>query len=287
VPDAENIRARRAVLPMLGDGFVEAIPESTLKAIAAAQPGQSFGFVRGQWVEVPVLEASGQMMIGRFGWKDQDPTVLSFAGDAYLNEMGVSNRLRPTDVTTVDKSTPDPEDVPDSIGLANIDHFAQFIRGLKVPPRDATLMGTPDAQVGQAIFERIGCAVCHVETFVTAPAGTVIVPPQAGAANGTDAYTVSDAIGNKIIHPFGDYLLHDIGTGDGIVQGGPPNTINKLRTMPLWGLRVRSRFMHDHESLTLQSAIQRHSGEAILAQESFLSLSSQDQQRVITFLNSL
>jgi hypothetical protein len=62
-------------------------------------------------------------------------TLLSFIGDAYLNGMGVSNRLRLQDVTTVGKITADPEDVPDALGLADIHHFAQFIRGTKVPPR--------------------------------------------------------------------------------------------------------------------------------------------------------
>jgi CxxC motif-containing protein (DUF1111 family) len=278
VPVTENIRAKRAVLPMLGDGFVEAVPDSTFQAIAAAQPGQSHGFVKGEPVEVPILEAPGQTMLGRFGWKVQDPTVLSFSGDAYLNEMGVTNHLRPKDITTVDKITADPEDVPDAIGLADVDHFAQFIRGLKAPPRDETLAATPDAQAGQVIFGQIGCAVCHVESLTTAPAGTVI--------NG-GTYTIPDAIGNKIIHPFGDYLMHNIGTGDGIVQGGPADTINKLRTMPLWGLRERPRYMHDLESLTLESAIERHLNEAVFASNAFFLLPTTQKNELITFLNSL
>ena len=68
--------------------------------------------------------------------------------------------------------------------------------------------------------------------------------------------------GDKIIHPFGDFLLHDIGTGDGIVQVGPQDTADKLRTAPLWGLRTKPRFMHDLRSLSLEDAITRHNGEA-------------------------
>src|SRR6202140_3760953 len=136
IPVNENIRALRAALNTLGDGFVEAIDDSTLLKIAASQPGLSGGRIRGEAIEVPVLEAPGQFRIGRFGWKDQHSSLLSFIGDAYLNEMGVTNRLRPKDETTVGKVTPDPEDVPDALGLADIDHFAQFVRGTKVPPRD-------------------------------------------------------------------------------------------------------------------------------------------------------
>jgi CxxC motif-containing protein (DUF1111 family) len=226
VPDTETIRTLRAALNTLGDGFVEAIDDSTLRAIAQYQMEVSDGRIHGEAIEVPVLEAPGQTRIGRFGWKDQHSSLLSFIGDAYLNEMGVTNRLRLKDVTTIGKVTADPEDTPDSLGLADIDHFAQFIRGTKAPPRDAALARTAAARTGEGLFARIGCVTCHVSSIVTAPAGTAI--------NG-GSFTVPDALGSKIIHPYSDFLLHDIDTGDGIVQNPPQDTANKLRTVPLWG----------------------------------------------------
>jgi CxxC motif-containing protein (DUF1111 family) len=278
IPDTENIRALRAALNTLGDGFVEAIDDNTLKAIAQNQRELSEGRIHGEAIEVPVLEAPGQNRVGRFGWKDQHSSLLSFIGDAYLNEMGVTNRLRPKDTTTIGKTTRDPEDVPDELGLADIDHFAQFVRGTKVPPRDAKLAATTDASAGQAIFEKIQCNTCHVESITTAPTGTVI--------NG-GAFSVPDALGDKIIHPFGDFLLHDIETGDGIVQAGPADTANKLRTAALWGLRMRPRYMHDLKSLTLDDAIERHQGEAEEVERRFDQLSPAQKQQLRTFLNSL
>jgi CxxC motif-containing protein (DUF1111 family) len=266
------------VLNTLGDGFVEAAGDQTFLAIAAAQPGQSNGLIHGEAIQVPILEAPGQTGVGKFGWKDQDPTILSFSGDAYLNEMGVTNRLKPKDVTSVCKVTTDPEDVPDALGLADIDHFAQFVRGTQVPPRDPVLAATQDAIVGQTLFNSIGCAVCHVATVTTQPPGTLI--------NG-GTYTVPAALGNKVFHPYGDFLLHDVGTGDGIVQAGPADTANKLRTVPLWGLRIKSRFMHDNASTTLGDAIQRHAGEAQAVITRFSALTSTEQQQLITFLKSL
>ena len=278
VPATENIRAFRAALNTLGDGFVEAIDDQTLLAIGAQQPGVSEGRIHGEVIEVPVLEAPGQTRVGRFGWKDQHSSLLSFIGDAYLNEMGVTNRLRPKDATTIGKTTSDPEDLPDALGLADIDHFAEFVRGTKVPPRDAALAESPDGLAGQALFEGMGCNTCHVESITTAPAGTVI--------NG-GAFTVPDALGNKIIHPFSDFLLHDIKTGDGIVQNPPQDTADKLRTAPLWGLRMRPRFMHDLQSLTLEDAIERHRGEAERVARRFRALSPAQKQQLFTFLNSL
>jgi CxxC motif-containing protein (DUF1111 family) len=278
IPVTENIRALRAALNTLGDGFVEAIDDSTLLTIAQNQPDVSDGKIHGEAVQVPVLEAPGQTRIGRFGWKDQHSSLLSFIGDAYLNEMGITNRLRPHDTTTIGKVTPDPEDKPDNLGLADIDHFAQFVRGTKVPPRDAALAATPAAQAGQALFEQVRCNTCHVETITTAPAGTVI--------NGGQ-FSVPEALGNKIIHPYSDFLLHDVGTGDGIVQNPPQDTANKLRTAALWGLRMRPRYMHDLKSLTLENAIERHEGEAERVAERFRGLSPAEKQKLFAFLNSL
>jgi CxxC motif-containing protein (DUF1111 family) len=279
LPDTENIRALRAVLNTLGDGFVEAIDDNTLLTIAANQPQSSHGRIHGEAVQVALFEAPGQTRVGRFGWKDQHGSLLSFSADAYLNEIGITSRLRPKDATTVCKTTTDPEDQPDTLGLADIDHFAQFMRGTQVPPRDTVLAATSDAQAGQVLFAQIGCATCHVSTITTLPPGTIV--------NGGQ-FVIPDALGNKVIHPYGDFLLHDIGTGDGIVQGGPPDTITKLRTAPLWGLRTKTRFMHDLKSESLAEAIRRHRGEAGEVSERFSEdLTPTQQQPLITFLNSL
>src|SRR6202007_2643133 len=173
IPASENIRALRAALNTLGDGFVEAIDDGTLIAIAEKQPELTDGKVHGEVVQAPIFEAPGQTRVGRFGWKDQHSSLLSFIADAYVNEMGVTNRLRPKDVTTLCKPPPDPEDHPDNLGLADIDHFAQFIRGTMVPPRDETLAATAAARQGQHLFAQIGCSTCHVQSITTAPPGTV------------------------------------------------------------------------------------------------------------------
>ena len=278
IPETENIRALRATLNTLRDRFVEAIDDNTLISIAAAQPKLSEGRVHGAVVQAPIFEAPGQTRVGRFGWKDQHSSLLSFIADAYLNEMGITSRLRPNEVTTVLLTTTGIDDQPDELGLADIDHFAQFIRGTMAPPRDTVLAATPAAIRGEAVFAHVGCSVCHVQTITTAPAGTVI---------DGGMFVVPKALGNKLIHPFGDFLLHDIGTGDGIVQVGPQDTADKLRTAPLWGLRDKARFMHDLHSLSLENAIIRHEGEARESARRFRELSPEDREALITFLRTL
>jgi CxxC motif-containing protein (DUF1111 family) len=152
------------------------------------------------------------------------------------------------------------------------------MRDTKAPPVNAALAGTQDAQIGSQIFNNIGCNVCHTRQITTSPPGTLI--------NG-GALRVANALGNKIIRPFSDFLLHDIGTGDGIVQNGGRSTRNKVRTAPLWGLHTRGRFMHDASSFSLTDAIDRHRNQASAARSAFFNLGNTSRNRLITFLLSL
>ena len=275
-----NVIALRASQSVLGDGFVEAIGSPTLALLAALQPSS----MRGQVINVAVFEQPGATRAGRFGWKGQQASLLSFSADAYLNEMGITSPLQPTENTSngLDVSgfdnVPDghPSDV-DTDGI-DVELFALFMRSTKAPPVDAERAASQQAVAGSAIFNQIGCNVCHTRTIVTDPPGTLI--------NG-GALVVANSVGSKRIHPFGDYLLHDIGTGDGIVQNGGASTRNKVRTAPLWGLRSRGRLMHDMESHNAEDAIQRHDNQAAGSRQAFRALSNLDRARLLAFLRSL
>jgi CxxC motif-containing protein (DUF1111 family) len=271
----DNIRALRLSLSLFGDAFVEAVADADLIAIGQKQIQTTNGRVHGEAIMVPIAEGTTGhgMRVGRFGWKDQQASLLSFASDAYLNEMGVTNPFNQTEVTTVCNQDPNNPNNTDDIFA-----FTDFMRGLKAPPQDAALAASTDAQAGAALFNQIGCATCHVPALNTVAPGTVL---------NDGAYTVSGAIGNKTIHPFGDYLLHDIGTGDGIVQNGPRDTRHKVRTMPLWGLRTRVEFLHDGRAHDLYQAIQAHQNEADQASDQFEHLSATEKAKIITFLKSL
>ena len=268
-----EVRTFRTSLNTLGDGFVEAIDSNTLVAISNGQPAS----MRGQFIQVPVNEASNALRGGRFGWKNQHASLESFSADAYLNEMGITSPLQPNDNTSngtvVDDGVANPEDDGEDVEI-----FARFMRATGVPPRDTVLAATADAQAGSTLFSQVGCTTCHTRNITTAPAGTVI--------NG-GALTVSAALGNKVIHPFGDFLLHNVGTGDGIVQNGGQSTRNKVRTPPLWGVRSRNRLMHDGETVNRNEAILRHAGEATSVINNYRSLGTGQKNQLILFLNSL
>ncbi len=298
VPDTENIRTTRLTLSVLGDGFVESVADQTLVELAQKECKASHHKICGQVIYVPVLEAPGQTGVGRFGWKDQHASLLSFSGDAYLNEMGITTRLFPDEVTKLCNTAPEPNDKADADGLDDLDHFARFIRATKAPARDAQMAATPEAQRGSQLFSKIGCATCHVPALTTAPAGSKV---------DGGAFTVPESLGGKTFYPYSDYLLHNVGTGDGIVvpmqeHYGPKmyqtkwrnfsveeyhGARFKMRTAPLWGVRLRSRLMHDGEAVTLRDAILRHAGEAEEVTRRFGKLKPKDQEALLQFLRSL
>jgi CxxC motif-containing protein (DUF1111 family) len=298
VPESETVRTFRSSLNLLGDGLVEAVPDQTFLDLAARQRQVTHGRIHGQALFVPVVESPGHTGIGRFGWKDQHASLLSFSGDAYLNEMGITNTLFPDEFVSACNTVAEPNDPPGSDGLADIDKFARFIRATKAPARDSILAATASARRGSILFDSIGCVTCHVRSLVTAAAGT----PIDGGAD-----TVPPALGGKVFHPFGDFLLHDVGTGDGIAIAVPEHygrryarstwpsfsmdsvlgARNKVRTAPLWAVRLRPRLMHDAASLTFRDAIVRHRGEASDVTNRFLALSAAEQAALIDFLRSL
>src|SRR4029077_11457528 len=132
----------------LGDGLVEAVADETLLDLAREQRRTTHGQIHGQVLRGPIVEAPGATGIGRFGWKDQHASLLSFSGDAYLNEMGITSRLFPDEVTTICNTVAEPNDREDSTGLADIDRFARFVRATKAPARDTLLAMTPQARTG-------------------------------------------------------------------------------------------------------------------------------------------
>lgn len=296
VPESETVRATRRAVNLLGDGFVEAVPDQELADIGRQQCKSSNGRICGEWVLVPIVEAPGQMGVGRFGWKDQQASLLSFAANAYLNEVGITNPLFPDEITTLCNMAQEPNDTRGPDGLFDIDRVTRFVRATKAPAPDR--QPSPQAKSGSELFDTVGCATCHVRSLTTAATGTRV-------DGGT--YVVPPAMGSVTFHPYSDFLMHDVGTGDGIVQAGPEEygravfqimasyvskqplqlTQNKIRTAPLWGVRLQPRLMHDGASLTFRDAILRHQGEASQETQKFQRLGKQDQEALIAFLSSL
>ena len=270
IPPEANVIARRAPIPVFGAGFVEAIPDETLIALEDPEDRNGDG-IRGRAARVIDI-GTGRRRIGRFGWKAQHATLLAFSGDAYRNEMGITNDLFPDEVALgvspeqlrLCSPTRGIEDVRDRrTGMRGIDNFESFMRLLAPIERGPI---TPSAVRGEATFRVIGCANCHAPQLMTGP-------------------NPNPLFDRKAVNLYSDLLLHDIGTGDGIPQAdaGP----DEIRTPALWGLRFRRPLLHDGSAATIEDAISRHAGEAAAATERFVALTDDQRRELIEFLNSL
>ena len=269
LPADTNVFARRVPIPLFGAGLVEAIPDDTLRSLEDPNDRNGDG-VSGRAAIVVDVE-TGDRRVGRFGWKAQHATLITFGADAYRNEMGITNDLFPHESAfgiTPDQMRlcdpfPDPEDIRDPRSRRRgIDNFASFMRFLAPAGR-----GDMNDQVraGEKVFAAIGCAACHIPALDTGPNSNPLFH-------------------RKTVALFSDLLLHDVGTGDGIKQGAAEP--NEIRTPSLWGLRLRRPLLHDGTA-TLEEAIRKHAREAELARQGFDRLSDMDRAALLAFLNSL
>ena len=269
VPREANTVARRVTTPLFGAGLIEAIPDST---IVLGTLGQKPSGIAGK-VSVVRDVVSGVNRIGRFGWKAQAATLLAFSGDAYLNEMGITNRFFPTEnapngnaalLARFDRVA-DVEDGIDPLdGKADIDRAADFMRLLAPPPRGPA---TASSVAGEAIFARLDCAVCHTPSMRT-------------------GRNVIAALSEKTVGLYSDLLIHDMGAlGDGIAQGTAG--ARDMRTAPLWGLRSRPTWLHDGRANTVDQAVRGHAGEAQSSRDRYGALSAAERQQLLDFLNTL
>jgi CxxC motif-containing protein (DUF1111 family) len=286
--DKQNVRDRFITISLFGAGFVEAVADEDLRKIQRKQMSESNGRIRGFIRDVPILEAPGTTGVGRFGWASQHASLLSFSADAYRNEMGITSPLQPNDNTflgdPVDDGVPDPEDKGKEFGT-DVESFASFMRSLSAPPRllPEDKKERNEIEEGFKVFKSSGCSACHIPEMETASEGTLV--------NGK-TFRVPKALANKKFHPYGDFLLHDIGTGPTILREGmPAESRNKIRTSPLWGLGTKlannEPMLHDGSVRTLEEAIVKHKNTAAAEADAFRRLPERERTRLLKFLRSL
>ncbi|MEO8130696.1 MAG: di-heme oxidoredictase family protein [Bryobacteraceae bacterium] len=270
MPEEVNVVGRRAPIPLFGAGLIEAIADEAILALEDPDDRNGDG-IRGRAARVADV-VSGRERIGRFGWKAQHATLLSFAGDAYRNEMGITNDLFPEEfalgITPQQmKACGSKGGIEDKrsrrTGLRGIDHFELFMRFLAPIERGPV---SPAIIRGEGLFSAIGCAACHVPELKTAPSSNPVFD-------------------RKPVRLYSDLLLHDIDTGDGIPQAAAK--ADEIRTPALWGLRFRRPLLHDATAANIEVAVLRHQGEAKLVRQKYVELSNGERQDLLAFLRSL
>lgn len=264
IPPEADVQAIRISPHVFGSGLVDALEDATLSALARAQPED----VRGRVHWIPGQGGTAQRA-GRFGWKAQSADLLHFTAEAALEELGQTSRLFPEElhpggdrrVTELYDRVRDPEIVAGADGRDRLDQLVDFQRLLAPPPQ------TPGAgHPGEALFEQIGCAVCHTPRLVTGD--------------------------GQRFAPYSDFLLHDLGEqADGIRTGAAAP--GEMRTAPLWGLTGRRFLWHDGAvalepfEVLIEQAVARHAGQGAGARAAFGELSADQRVQLTDFLRSL
>ena len=261
--------ARRVTTPLFSAGLIDAITdgETVLGPLRTKPTG-----IAGRVAMVTDV-VSGQKRIGRCGWKAQQKTLLAFAGDAYLHEMGIMNRFLPMENAPIGNMAllarfarvPDLENKVDPADVkSDMDRLEDFMSRLAPPPRSAV---TGNAVAGERLVASIDGVSCHTP------------------AMRTSKHEVAALI-EKTAGLYSDLLRHDVGApGAGIAQGAAGG--REMRTAPFWGLRARSAWLSDGRAVTVDAAIRGHDGEAAAARDKYGASSAADRAAVPAFLNTL
>lgn len=260
----------RVAPPVFGRGLLEAIPDATLEALADEGDGDGDGISgRLNWVYDFTRQTT---VIGRFGWKANQPTLLQQAAAAYRNDMGVTNPIFSTESAFGQTQDDGRADEPE-IAMHTVEVAAFYTQTLAVPARRA--VNDPVVRRGQMLFREANCVGCHVPKLTTGDLPGI------------------PSVSNQVIYPYTDLLLHDM--GDGLADGRPDYLADgrEWRTAPLWGIGLtavvqgHTFLLHDGRARNLMEAILWHGGEAEASREFVRKLPEEDRRALIDFLESL
>ncbi|BDD00865.1 di-heme oxidoredictase family protein [Persicobacter psychrovividus] len=269
--DAKVMTSPRVAPQMVGLGFLEAIPEADLLALADPEDRDNDG-ISGR--PNYILQQDGQKAIGRFGWKANQQDLEHQVAGAFLGDMGITSDLKPSQNWPFGIDT---ENIPNGgepeIDADDLQKVVLYSATLAVPARRN--WQDPEVLKGKQIFMDAGCAGCHIPKFKTGTHPTI------------------DGLSHQVIRPFTDLLLHDM--GEGLADGRPDHEANgqEWRTPPLWGIGLfaavndHTFYLHDGRARNLSEAILWHGGEAEESKNQFVAMSSDDRQSLLQFLNSL
>jgi CxxC motif-containing protein (DUF1111 family) len=274
LPDDVMVSARLAnALP--GLGLLEAVPESTLVALADPNDSDSDG-ISGRLNQVwsPTLN---KQTVGRFGWKANVATVAEQNAAAALGDMGITTPIQPIDNCPTAQASCSRATASHANEIEfQADFFEQlnrYVRMLAIPAQrngDSAIV-----RVGAELFSAAGCGQCHVATLQT---GAEVLHPE---------------LANQTIHPYTDLLLHDMGAG---LADGRPDFLasgSEWRTAPLWGIGLTATvtghefYLHDGRARSLSEAILWHGGEAAKARDVFFGMPAESRTALLEFIQSL
>lgn len=272
IPTDQLEMSVRTPLRHVGMGLMLAVDKDELKQLASIQYPE-YG-ISG---EINWIVERNQRSIGLSGHKAQHSDLTVELG--FLSDMGVTNDRFPHEVADGQSQVTD-EDYEIQITTEDMAAVDFYLHGLGVPARRA--VNNPVVQEGKELFYKAKCNLCHTPTLHTQPEGVKLLD----GAN-------LPWLGGQVIHPYSDFLLHDMGPelGDDYSQFNASG--DEWRTTPLWGIGLQtivnghSHFLHDGRARNFTEAIMWHGGEGDVSREIFKKMTKEERETLIMFLRSL
>ncbi len=238
-----------------------------------------------------------------FGWKGTFPTLRRTVEDAARVHFGIQS----VPITEGHRDAPRPDLLgpgpdwwdPDQDGIqreleeGSLTAAAVYLATLEVPiilpPSTASLRDRWAR--GDAVFDEVGCADCHVRALGLANTVWLEFPDTTEAAPfEVELFNAGEEPkGTSSIKVFSDFKRHDMGPE---LADPHPDTEHGIPaavwlTRPLWGLAETAPYLHDGRAATIVDAIVAHGGDAADSRERFEALSPEDRANVHIFLLSL
>jgi CxxC motif-containing protein (DUF1111 family) len=260
----------RLASPVFGLGLLEAIPEYYILNNEDVNDADGDG-ISGK-ANYVFDNVSGEVRLGRFGWKANTASVMEQCAGAYVGDMGVTNPIFPFETGYGQTNGDDGLNDDAEISQALLDEITFYCQTLGVPaPRD---LDDDSVIRGSALFEQMECAKCHIPKMISG------------------SFSVAE-VANQTFYPYSDMLLHDM--GDGLADNRPDFLANgkEWRTKPLWGIGLtkvvngHTDFLHDGRAKNVTEAILWHGGEAEASKNKFKNLSASEREDLLKFINSL
>lgn len=273
-PHAEIQFGPRIAQQLVGVGLLEAVTDKTI--LANADPNDEDGDGISGKPNFIYNPESKKRELGRFGWKANEANLRTQTASAFLRDMGITSPIHPIE----DFTKPQKEKInvtlianPPDIDDSKFERVVTYLRTLAPPAqRNAN---DPSVKRGDILFNKIGCSNCHIPTLRT---GSI---------------TAIDELKNQSIKPYTDLLLHDMGEGlaDGLKDSLASGS--EWRTPPLWGIGLTKTvngntfFLHDGRARSIEEAILWHGGEGSESRKNYSSLSFDEKNDLLNFINSL
>jgi CxxC motif-containing protein (DUF1111 family) len=268
----------RVAPPMIGLGLLEAIPAADIFAQQDIEDKDGNG-ISGKANMVRDAK-TGQLVLGRFGWKAGQPTLEQQGAGAFNGDMGLTTSLFPNENCTAsqqacNKAITGGRNGQPEVSDEILDSVTFYSQNLAVPVRRNA--DAPEVLKGKALFYEAGCESCHTAAYQTG-----------------NSKAISKHLRNQEIYPYTDMLVHDM--GEALSDGGHTEFLaqgNEWRTPPLWGIGMtetvngHSQFLHDGRARNAMEAVLWHGGEAEASKQNVLEMTKAERQQLAAFLNSL